>query len=227
MKILSFFLIILSINSEAALYDAYFDLEGISQSCKNSFEHSLKSLPQNLRQFLSDTVKKTGVKFKFKKISSEDAANFNFKGTVYGVPTFFASHHTIYTTNNHCSKWNYTMTHEIGHIIHATIKEHHSTLAQEWSQLWSDVHQKNGSPNVGNFSCPFDNCPFIGWKDVENEDEGFAQLILLSTYDYRQGWKNNKHPDFIRKIKFLNMLRTQIQIQKTPTTPTTPIRAIQ
>lgn len=182
-----------------------FELDGISESCDQSLQNSLKSLPGNIKRYLIE-AKRRGMKLTFKKESLEEAQQAQFSGYIpFGVPILSASSDTIFTISDHCPLYNRNLTHEIGHIIHAIIRADYPSLAQEWSRLWQDIYEKNVSPsNPFDTPCPLNDCAFIGWKDMENEYEGFAQLILLSTEDYQEIWKNNKNPDFLRKLDFLN-----------------------
>ena len=199
--------IVLKISAISYANNKIFDLEGISQSCEESLNNSLESLPRNIRWLLTD-AKRKGMKFKFKKVSFEEAQKTKFAGTVYGVPIAYASSDTIFISSEYCPRINGNLTHEIGHIIHSVIKSNYPTLANEWSDLWQDIYRRNTSSSNSptSYHCPNNNCAFIGWKDLDNENEGFAQLIHLSTDSYRQYWEDNTNPDFLLKLEFLSKL---------------------
>ena len=100
------------------------------------------------------------------------------------------------------------LIHEIGHLIHFAIEENHWTYAKKWSQLWHDVYKRAGSPKdpiayIGKH-CNSRSCPFLGWKDADNEREGFANLVEVIVR--KQNLELPKHPDYIMKWNFINEL---------------------
>lgn len=207
--LLSVFLTYFTINASDKIVDSYFNLEGnVTSSCYESLRNSLLVIPPEIRRYLMEEIHKRKSKYTFKRVSFEEAQNGLYPGTTHGIPVYFASGTTIFHATNHCARYSAMMTHEIGHLIHSSIQINHPKLANQWTKLWSDIFKKHGSPKdpVG-FPCPADNCPFIGWKDVDSEDEGFAQLILAGTSHGH--WQGNRHPDFLKKMKFLEAIKTR------------------
>ena len=186
-------------------HNSYFILEGdVSQSCIESLVNALSELPQEIKNYLVKEINRRGKKYVFKKVSFEESSNETFSRTVYGTPIFYADSHTIYHNTNWCPFVNRTIIHEIGHLVHASIRINQPVLYKTWIILWRDVFQKHGSPkNPFEFNFRSSNLPFIGWKDADNYSEGFAQLIMLSVPSIMEIYQNNTHPDFLRKVDFL------------------------
>ena len=186
----------------------YFTLEGnVSQTCRELLVNSLSALPQEIKNYLIEEITRRGEKYLFKKVSFEESSNTHFHGTYYGTPVFYADSHTIYHSTNYCAPLEQIIIHEIGHLVHASIGINQPALYKDWYNLWLDVFERHGAyENPFEFRFQNSNSPFIGWKDIDNYLEGFAQLIMLSAaapYDEMNSYQGNTHPDFLRKVDFL------------------------
>ena len=191
------------------IYSDYFDLQGgVSQACRGSLNNALHSIPPELRKFLSERISKKRKKYAFVKVSFQEAKKQQYSGTVHGVPSLYAVPDTIYTSTDICARINEVMVHEIGHLIHFAIMENHPSQANKWSRLWSDVYRRAGSPKdpvayIGKHCGARRPCPFLGWKDADNEMEGFARLVEVRVKEHA---RNTTHPDYVRKTRFMDEL---------------------
>ena len=192
------------------VYSEYFELRGgVSQMCRASLNNALHSIPLSLRGFLSERISKKRKKYAFIKVSFEEAKKQNYSGTVHGVPSLYAGGSAIYTVSNNCARIDTVIIHEIGHLIHFAIKENHPSWANRWSSLWNNVYRRAGSPKdpvdyIGKRCGGGRPCPFLGWKDADNEEEGFAVLVEV-TVDKKR-YYNTTHPDYVRKTRFMSQL---------------------
>ena len=197
-------------NSEESIFKhPYFKLEGnVSQSCRESLVNSFAELPEGIQYYLLEEINRRGEKYIFKRISFEEAKNTLYRGTVHGVPVFSPFPHTILHTSNVChGRIDRTIVHEIGHLVYASIQINRPLLAQKWSKLWQSIFKRNGSPQDPlSIQCTYNDCPFIGWKDADNESEGFAQLITVSIPQAEEQKNSNKNPDYLKKMEFLDEL---------------------
>ena len=198
----------LSNSEESSFKHPYFKLEGnVSQSCRKSLVNSFEELPEGIQYYLLEEMNRRGEKYIFKRVSFEEAKNTQFRGTFYGVPTFYAGSHTIFHTSSICPKIDEVIIHEIGHLVYTSIQINQPFAAQNWSQLWQSIFKRNGSPQDPlSIQCTHNDCPFIDWKDADNESEGFAQLITFSIPKAEEQKNSNKNPDYLKKMEFLDAL---------------------
>ena len=130
-----------------------------------------------------------------------------------GIPVYFADSTTLYHVTDNCGRINSTITHEIGHLIHSSIQINYPAMANQWTKLWNDIFKKHGSPNNPMLKnlCPLpDNCPFISRKGAVNESEGFAELIVEGSSHKTPGIQNT-HPDYLKQIRFLQIVKRRQQ----------------
>lgn len=211
-----FFLAQPYVNADShRIFDDYFTLEGsVASSCSESLKNSLSAIPQELRRYLIKEIQRRKSKYIFKRVSFEFAkkGQFSGRGGMPGVPAFFAGSHTIYHVAGHCARQDSTITHEIGHLIHSSIRIHYPAMANQWEKLWNDIFEKQGSPKnpLLSFPCPLDNCPFINRKGAVNVNEGFAELIVEGSAHRLHG-KQNRHPDYLRQMRFLQIMKRRQQ----------------
>ena len=122
--------------SSNKIVEAYFKMEGkVPPSCYESLKNSLSVIHPKIRRYLIEGIQKRKSKYIFKKVSFEYAKNELYAGTIHGVPAYYASATTIFHTTNYCPKNDSIITHEIGHLIHSSIKSNHPALGKPMDKI--------------------------------------------------------------------------------------------
>lgn len=148
------------------------DFVEVDKSCQESFSNSWNSIPANLKT----CVYNSNIRIGFQKVSSDYMKSLTFSSWTTGVPTMACGGHTIITTSEYCSRFDYNLTHEIGHAIHDIIRKKYPKIYLEWEKIWKEEHSKNGGISFGSTKQP-DLKNYLSWKDTMDPFEGFAEMV--------------------------------------------------